>query len=131
MIKRVSLLCLGWLCVVLAVCGIFLPLLPTVPFLLAAAWAFTQGSPKAKQWLFNHPRLGPLVKQWSGQKAIPRSIKIRAILSIWAGMILSMLIVKKLWPIIMLVTIGACVTIYIWRKPEPISAPSQRLPEHE
>lgn len=123
MLKRALLICLGWLCVVLAVFGIFLPILPTVPFLLVAAWAFTQGSSKARDWLFNHPRLGPLVKQWSGQKAIPRPIKIRAIISIWAGMLLSMLIVKKLWLVIMLATIGLCVSIYIWRKPEPTAMP--------
>lgn len=117
-LKQIGLVALGWLCIVLAVLGIFLPLLPTVPFLLVAAWAFSQGSPKAKHWLWHHPKLGPLVQQWSGQKTIPRSIKIRAILSIWAGMLLSMLLVKKGWLVILLAMIGICVSAYLWRKPE-------------
>ncbi len=116
--RNVFLMSIGWLTVALAVIGIFLPLLPTVPFLLVAAWCFTQSSPRCRAWLFNHRTLGPLVQQWSGKQAIPRTIKYRAIASIWVGMGISMLLVHKLPLIIMLAVIGSAVSFYIWQKTE-------------
>ena len=116
--RNILLMTIGWLTVVLAIIGIFLPLLPTVPFLLVAAWCFTQSSPRCRAWLFNHRILGPLVQQWSGQKTIPLPVKLRAIVSIWAGMIISMLLVKKIYLVVMLAIIGSAVSFYIWRRPE-------------
>ena len=114
----------GWLAVALATLGIFLPLLPTVPFLLLAAGCFTQSSPKAKAWLFNHKTLGPIVRQWVDQKTLARKIKLRIIACMAASMVLSMLIIQSRWSSILLTLIGLTVAMYIWRRPEPKPAPN-------
>ncbi|MEK9767049.1 MAG: YbaN family protein, partial [Thalassolituus sp.] len=55
---RILVLLVGWLSVALGFIGIFLPVLPTTPFLLLAAACFVRTSPKFYQWLIDHPRLG-------------------------------------------------------------------------
>src|SRR5690606_41134853 len=57
----------------LALAGTVLPLLPTTPFLLVAAWAFARSSPRLDAWLHAHPRLGPPLAAWQARRAIPRS----------------------------------------------------------
>ncbi len=67
----------GWMCVGLAVLGVALPLLPTVPFLLLAALCFARASPAAHDWLVNHPRLGPPIADWRAHGAIrPRAKRL-------------------------------------------------------
>lgn len=63
---------LAWLCTGLAGLGLFLPLLPTTPFLLVAAWAASRGSPRFHFWLHSHPRFGPLIAGWQRERVIPR-----------------------------------------------------------
>lgn len=62
LILRYALLAIGWLSVVLGVIGIFVPVLPTTPFLLLAAACFARSSPRFYRWLVEHPRLGPWIK---------------------------------------------------------------------
>jgi len=65
--------------VALGFVGIFLPGLPTVPFLLVAAWAFSKSSQRFHYWLYNHPRLGPPLRDWREHRAIPRRAKYLAV----------------------------------------------------
>lgn len=58
--------------------GIFLPLLPTTPFLLLAALCFARSSPALHDWLIHHPRLGPPITDWRAHRAISRKAKIAA-----------------------------------------------------
>lgn len=69
---------------VLAIVGIVLPLLPTTPFLLLAAFAFARSSPRLEAWLLHHPRLGPPIRNWQEQGAIGRKTKRVALASMAA-----------------------------------------------
>jgi len=62
---------LGWLCIVLGVIGIFLPILPTTPLILLAAWSFARSSQCFHFWLLNHRSLGPIVHAWQNGGGAP------------------------------------------------------------
>ena len=74
--KRIILLALGWGCVGLAFIGIFIPGIPTTPFLIVALWAFAQSSKKFHAWLLNHKRFGPILQNWESHRVVPRKAKI-------------------------------------------------------
>ncbi|MGC8121399.1 YbaN family protein [Marinobacter sp. VGCF2001] len=62
----------------LGVIGIALPLLPTTPFVILAAFFASKGSPAFAHWLEQHPRFGPAIAEWRLRKAIPRKAKVLA-----------------------------------------------------
>jgi len=83
----------GTLALVTGVVGIFLPLLPTTPFVLLAAFCFARGSPRWEAWLLAHPRFGPLVHDWRERHAIPLRAKqlawtMMALGSAWSAWVL-------------------------------------------
>ena len=78
--KKIILLFLGWLCVGLAFVGIFVPGIPTTPFLIVALWAFAQSSKKFHNWLLNHKRFGPMLQNWESHKVVPQKAKILMII---------------------------------------------------
>jgi len=69
---------LGWTCVALGFIGVALPLLPTTPFLILAAFAFGKSAPQLKQWLLDHPIFGGPIRDWEANGAIRPRIKILA-----------------------------------------------------
>ena len=73
---RILLLCLGFLCVGLAFIGIFVPGIPTTPFLIVALWAFAKSSKKFHTWLLNHKSFGPVLRNWESHKVVPKKAKI-------------------------------------------------------
>jgi uncharacterized membrane protein YbaN (DUF454 family) len=58
--------------------GIVLPLLPTVPFVILAAYCFSRGSRRWEKWMLEHPKLGPIVRDWREHHSVPRGAKILA-----------------------------------------------------
>lgn len=116
-LARYFLVTLGWVCICLAILGIFLPLLPTTVFLLIAAWCFARSSERFHQWLLNHPKLGPIIHNWQSNAGIARNVRNRAIIVLWISMMISMLIVAKWWVALILVCIGCGVSIYLLRLP--------------
>lgn len=76
--KRFGFLTLGYLFVGLGFVGAFLPVLPTVPFLILAVACFARSSPRLETWLMSHPRFGPALVRWRERGAIPRRTKIVA-----------------------------------------------------
>ena len=80
---------LGLLALALALIGVVLPLLPTVPFLLLAAFCFARSSQKLHRWLISHKTFGPMIIAWTTSGAIGLSAKRYATLSILAVFSLS------------------------------------------
>ncbi|TKD51818.1 YbaN family protein [Sphingomonas baiyangensis] len=107
----------GALAVTLGVIGAFLPLLPTVPFLILAAFCFARGSPRFEAWLLAHPRFGPPVRDWRASGAISRHGKRAATIGMAASSAIGLVALPLPWN---LLPLAACVAsgIWIWRRPE-------------
>ena len=109
---------LGTLFLLLGIIGIFLPLLPTTPFLLLATACYARSSRRFYNWLLNHPAFGPLIIEWRTYRSIPRRIKLMAI----ATMILTfgssiVFFVKDGRVQIALAIFGLAMAIWLYRIP--------------
>ena len=89
-LKRVGWLCLGIVCVALGAIGVVMPLLPTTPFMLLAAFAFARSSDRLHHWLINHKMFGPMIKNWNEHGAISRKAKIASMISIVVIVLISL-----------------------------------------
>jgi uncharacterized protein len=76
---RLLTLAAAWLLVAIGAVGVFLPLLPTTPFLILAAALFARSSPRFEQWLLDHPRYGQPLIDWRREGAISRKAKIASV----------------------------------------------------
>ena len=79
----------GALSLVLGLIGIFLPLLPTVPFLLLTAACWARASPRWHRWLLSRPRLGPAIQRWERERSVSRATKRTALLVVTLSMLAS------------------------------------------
>jgi len=82
----------GWISLILGLIGVVLPLLPTTPFILLAAFCFQKGSDRLHRWLTEHPRFGPLIDDWRTRGAIPRKAKRNAMIALVAVLLISWLV---------------------------------------
>jgi len=85
-VLRAAYLAIGLLCVGLGVLGVFLPVLPTTPFLLISLWAFSRSSLRLERWLLEHKRFGPRLLAWRLHRVIPLPAKLAA----WGSMVASL-----------------------------------------
>jgi uncharacterized membrane protein YbaN (DUF454 family) len=83
---RAAWLVSGLVAMALGLLGIVLPLLPTTPFLLLAAFCFARSSPALHDWIVHHPRLGPPIRDWRTHGAISRNAKIAAVAMLAAAL---------------------------------------------
>lgn len=88
---------LGTLSLVLGIVGIFVPLLPTTPFLLLAAALWVRSSPKLYAWLLAHRRLGPYIRNFRENRAIPLRAKIFSVTLLWATLLYCIFAVVDAW----------------------------------
>ena len=108
----------GFIAIGLGVIGIFLPVLPTVPFLLLAAACFGRSSERFYTWLINHTQLGPLVRPYLQGSGLTRASKLKAIGYIWASIAISAIfLVNIIWVRGLLLIIGLGVTLYLLQLP--------------
>ena len=109
---------LGVISLVLGFIGIFLPLLPTTPFVLLAAACFARGSEKFHHWLITHERFGPLVRDWQAHRSIPFRAKCLALSMMWTSMsITAWLLRARPVSSLTLIAIGIAVTVWMVRLP--------------
>ena len=118
---------LGWriagtVSLVLGLIGIALPLLPTTPFLLLAAFCFSRGSRKLHNWLMNHPRLGPPIHEWRDHRAISRRAKVLAMIALVLAFGGAVLFGAPVWALIAQVVVLTAVAAFILTRPEPPKA---------
>ena len=103
---------IGWIFVVLAALGAVLPLLPTAPFLIIAAIAFSKSSERCRQWLYNQPIFGAILTDWEEHGVIPQGAKVLALLSMALSFV-ALLISGKV-PFWVLVFIGTFLLACGW-----------------
>ncbi|MDM0014670.1 YbaN family protein [Variovorax sp. J22P168] len=103
----------------LGVIGIVLPVLPTVPFIIAAAWAGGRGWPQLETWLLGHPKYGVHIQRWRQGGMVPRRAKVLAI-SMMTISAIGLQFADLPWavrlgtPLVM-----AVVALWLWTRPEP------------
>lgn len=119
-------LLLAYLCLVLAILGIVLPGMPTVPFLLLTAWFAARGSERLHRWLYAHPHLGALLINWEQQGAVSRHSKRIAVvlLSISWGILYWR--IDNRWLLAGLALLFVAVAAFLLTRPEPAETPADQ-----
>jgi uncharacterized membrane protein YbaN (DUF454 family) len=111
---RIVYVALGSIALGLGVLGIFLPVLPTTPFLLLAAALYCKGSPRLYNWLLASKHLGPYIRNFREHRAIPLRVKIVSISMMWTAIGLSAFWAVNVWWLrVVLFAIAAAVTWHI------------------
>lgn len=108
----------GGIALILGVIGILLPLVPTVPLLLLAAFCFARSSQTLHDWLLDHPRLGPPIRNWRMRGAIGRRAKVLATLSIGSTFAVSLLLNLSAELLLVQGLVLTGVALFIWTRPE-------------
>lgn len=125
-IKKSTYISLGFLCVLLAFIGVFLPVLPTTPFALLAAYFFSQSSKKFHQWLITLPALGPLIINWQKYRVIVMRAKINSTLLMLCFFSWSLYRFQdKIWISLVIALIMTGVLIFIWTRKSKIYPKSE------
>jgi len=126
--QRILFLCLGWLAIVLGTLGIVLPLLPTTPFVLLAAWCFARSSPRFHHWPLWRSPFGRYIRHWQQHRAMPPGAKGRAMLLIVVTFSVSLYLVNMLWVRIMLGAMLCALLVFMWRIPVVAESTPPREP---
>lgn len=127
----------GWLSLLLGILGIFLPILPTTPFLLLTAACFARTSPRFYQWLLSHPKLGAYIICYIDGRGMPRKAKVYSVVLLWASILFTAFVLFDS-PLLrwILLTIAVLVTWYIVKQPtlshqQPIALSHSPVNQHD
>ena len=112
-LKKKLYIAFGFLVVALAIIGVFIPSLPTVPFLLVALFCFERSSKKYHDMIMNNKYFGPVLQDYYSGKGLTLSDKIKAILFLSCGMIFSIYKIQNLHARIALAIVWLGVAIHI------------------
>lgn len=110
---------LAVLSLLLAVIGTALPVMPTVPFLLMAAWAAGKGWPRLEAWMLEHAHFGPHIRAWREHGAVPRRAKWIATVMMSGSALMMQFTPLPLYVRLGVPAVMAAVAIWLWRRPEP------------
>jgi uncharacterized membrane protein YbaN (DUF454 family) len=118
-VVRALLLVAGTISLALGAVGIFLPILPTTPFLLVAAACYLRSSERMHKWLINNRWFGEYIKNYQAGKGIPMKTKIVALTILWATILYSTFFIvdEILVAQLVLVVIACGVTVHLMRLP--------------
>ena len=116
---RLVALILAYFFLALAIVGMFLPGLPTVPFLLLTAWFAARGSNRLHSWLYAHPHLGKLLIDWEQQGAVSRTSKVIAVLMLIASWVIMYHRLNNVWGLVGIAVLFVAIATYLVRRPEP------------
>ena len=114
---RSFLFALGCLSVALGVLGVFLPLLPTTPFMLLAAACFARSSKRFYCWITSHHKYGPMIADYLAGKGLPVRAKYMAVSLLWLSILVGVFWVDFIWAKLAMLLTAAGVTAYLWRLP--------------
>lgn len=114
---RLLWLCIGWMSVSLGVIGAALPVVPTVPFLLLAAWAFSRSSPELRERIRSHPKYGPSIRAWQERGVISVVAKTWAVVAMSAGVCLTWYLGMEPWIVATQATVCSLVAIFVVSRP--------------
>ena len=113
---RPLLIAIGTLSVALGVLGMFVPILPTTPFLLLAAACYARSSDRFLHWLLHNRWFGTYIRDYREGRGMPRSTKLLTLLALWVTLALSATLATPAWWMrIMLLVVGVGVTIHLLR----------------
>lgn len=116
--RRYILLILGWISLGLGALGLVLPVLPTTPFILLAAWCFLHSSDRLHAWLIAHPTLGRTIADYLEGRGLTRRTKIVALSTLWASIVGSAVVfVSHPAGDVAMILVAALITLYILRLP--------------
>jgi len=116
---RIALIIVGIMSLTLGIIGIFLPILPTVPFIVLAAACFSRGSKRMHDWLVRMPFAGKVIDDYEKGHGVSRKSKATALLMLWSGMTISTIMLKPLlWVALLLASVAIGSTIIIVRLPK-------------
>jgi len=113
---RVLWLLAGLASLVLGIIGIFVPLLPTTPFVLLAAFCFSRGSTRCERWLLEHRVFGPMVRDWRATRAVPLRAKQLATVMMAFGSVMAAFKMPLQWAWLP-AACCACVAWWLWSLP--------------
>lgn len=115
---RIFLLLTGTCCVGLGILGVFLPILPTTPFLLLAAGCFARSSEHLHQRLLASPILGNVIHEWQTHRSFPQSARITAILMIVISFGISIgFVIPNIYGKVAMLLIGTSVILFLYQLP--------------
>lgn len=114
---RLLWIAIGWTALALATIGLFIPVMPTVPFLLVSIWAFTGVSDRLRRRILRNKHFGPLIRDWMRRGAIPVAGKIWSVLGMAAGVGWSVYFGLPIWALVAQTAICVAVAVFIVSRP--------------
>ena len=115
---RLTALVLAYFFLALAIVGVFLPGIPTVPFLLLVAWFSSKGSERLHRWLYEHPRFGKLLIDWEKNGAISRKSKVASVVMLIASWLLLYFRMENSWALAAMAILFLAVASFIVSRPD-------------
>lgn len=113
-IIKYACLAAGFIALGLGIIGIFVPLLPTTPFLLLASFCLVRSSSRMHHWLMHHPILGRYLTDYLEHKAIRPVARISALIFLWSALLVSIILVDHTVIRLVLAAVGIGVTIHLF-----------------